>query len=134
MKKTIKQLALIAIMLLLVFSLAGCGSKLVATKTEETENGKVNYKYVIEFKKDELKNIEMTTEYEDKEKADEAMGIFEMMNSFAEKDEDKINVKQDGKKLIIVLDAKQFENLSDAENSSKDAIKKSLEEEGFKVK
>ena len=134
MKKWVKQLALIAIMLLLVFSLAGCGNKLVATKTEETENGKVNYKYVIEFKKDELKSIEMTTEYENKEKADEAMGFFAMMNSFAEKEEDKMNVKQDGKKLIIVLDAKQFENLSDAENSSKDAIKKALEDEGFKVK
>ena len=135
MKKTIKQLALIAIVLLLVFSLAGCGNKLVATKTENEDGVKVDYKYVLQFKKDKLSDVEMIAEFEKEEDADEAMETFEMISSLMGSEENKIECKQSGKKITATLTPEFFANLTlQEEDLSKDTIKEALENEGFEVK
>lgn len=134
MKKLIKQISLIAIMLILVFALTGCGNKMIATKTIDGDGVKAKLKYEIQFENDKVSNIKMITEYESKEDADEAFESLEFINTLAENEEDKLNIEQDGNKVIMVLTGEQYGELSTEEEMTKKAIKANLEEEGFKVR
>lgn len=134
MKKLIKQISLIAIMLILVFALTGCGNKMIATKTIDEDGVKAKLKYEIQFENDKVSNIKMITEYESKEDADEAFESLEFINTLAENEEDKLNIEQDGNKVIMVLTGEQYGELSTEEEMTKKAIKANLEEEGFKVR
>ncbi len=138
MKKTLKGLALILIAGLILVSLAGCGSnKLVATKTTNDENiGNYKEEIVVEFKKDKIDNVQITSEYDKEETANSAYSLYNMMFSMSEEDTEGIEVKQDGKKLIVKMSSEAFaksENMSD-EDMSKDALKAELEKEGYTVK
>ena len=124
MKKLIKQISLIAIMLILVFALTGCGNKMIATKTIDEDGVKAKLKYEIQFENDKVSNIKMITEFES----------LEFINTLAENEEDKLNIEQDGNKVIMVLTGEQYGELSTEEEMTKKAIKANLEEEGFKVR
>lgn len=134
MKKTIKQILLIGVLLILVFALTGCGNKMVATKTIDEDGVKAKLRYEIKFKDNKVSNIKMMTEYESKEDADEAYESLDFINTLAEKEEDKYDITQDGNKVIISLDHDQYSKLSGSDELSKDEIKANLEKEGFKVK
>ena len=139
MKKTLKALALALVMGILVISLTGCGSnKLVATKTtEDPMMGNYKEQITMTFKNDKVETIEMSMEFDNEETAQGMYGIFSLGMSMDEEGQlDGMDVKQDGKKLVITMDAKAYaesEGASD-EEMTKEALKKALEEDGYTVK
>jgi len=139
MKKTLKALVLALVMGLIVVSLTGCGSsKLVATKTTEDEvMGNYKEEVVMTFKKDKVETIEMSMEFDDEETAEGMYGLFSFGLSMAEEETPTgMDVKQDGKKIVITMDAKTYaesEGVTD-EEMTKEALKKALEEDGYTVK
>jgi len=140
MKKTLKGLVLAIIIGFAVISLTGCGEdKLVATKTTEDEMmGNYKEEITVTFKDDKLETVEMAMEFDKEETAQGMYGLFNMGMSMSEEEDsfEGMEVKQEGKKLIIKMDAKTFaesEGASD-EDMTKEAIRKSLEEDGYTVK
>lgn len=139
MNKTIKALLMIAVIIVALFALTGCGDKLVATKTTEEEGltgevMKYEEKIEIKFKDDKVNSVKMTFKFEDKEQAETMKSMFDLMTAMMDEDS-AMEVKQSGKKLTIELDAEAYSEMSGEEaNMSKDDIKKSLEEDGYKVK
>lgn len=136
MKKTAKYLLVALAMVALLFSLTGCGSnKLVATKTTDDEMfGKYEEKIEIKFKDDKAETIVWTMEFEDEDKAESTAALFKLL----ENDEEfkGVEVEQKDKKVVLTMDAKSFASQQDIDDGSlsKDEMKKSLEEEGYKVK
>lgn len=139
MKKSLKILAVVAFLFVILVSLTGCGNKIVATK-ETTEDG-ITYKEKVEIKlkDDKVDTVKMTMTFEDKETAekmkeelDQGIAMLKMMGM----DSSGIEIEGKGKKIIMNLDANAFATMGEVEitETSKDDIKKSLEEEGYKVK
>ncbi len=139
MKKSLKILAVVAFLFVILVSLTGCGNKIVATK-ETTEEG-ITYKEKVEIKlkDDKVDTVKMTMTFEDKDTAekmkdqlDQGIAMLKMMGM----DSEGIEIEGKGKKITMKLDAKAFSALSEVEMEevSKDAIKKDLEEAGYKVK
>lgn len=139
MKKTLKSIVLVLLMGLILILLAGCGSdKLVATKTtEDSMMGTYEEEVVMTFKNDKVTNIEMNMEFDKEETAEGMYALFNMGTSMSETSmPEEMEVKQDGTKLIITMDAKayaQSEGISD-ENMTKDALRANLEENGYTIK
>lgn len=139
MNKTIKALLMVAVIIVALFALTGCGDKLVATKTTEEEGltGEVikyEEKIEIKFKDDKVNSVKMTFKFEDKEQAETMKSMFDVMTAMMDEDL-AMEVKQSGKKLTIELDEEAYSEMSGEEsNMSKKDIKKSLEEDGYKVK
>ena len=144
MKKTLKIIALIAIMLVAVFALTGCGNKLVATKdVEGTESEpKHSEKIEISFKDDKVNKVKMTYTFDNKDDTkkfvDSYNAILSLASAFASGDE-KVSLptmEQKGKKAIMEMDAKMYSEMSGETEAgmTKDEVKASLEKEGYKVK
>lgn len=139
MKKTLKGLGILLIMGMMLFLLTGCGSdKLVATKTTEDDMmGNYKEEIVMTFKNDKVETMEMSMEFDDEETAQGMYGLYNMgLSTSEESDTEGMEVKQDGKKLVIKMDAKTYaetEGASD-EEMTKEALKKALEEDGYTVK
>lgn len=143
MKKTVKIAILVSIMAAMVVLLTGCGGdKLVATKTEDGLEQKVE----VTFKNDKASEIVMTMETNSEEEAEEAAdmykGIMAMASGMAEEGGEEVDlgmeVEAKGKKLIIKMNAEAFmeqygEDVSD-EELTREALEKSLEESGFTIK
>jgi len=139
MKKTVKSLVLALIIGIMVISLTGCGSdKLVATKTVEDENGNYKEEIIITFKKNKVETIEVSMEFEDEEAA---QGMYLLLNLGMQMNEsgeeiEEIKIEQEGKKLIFKVDGKTYaetEGISE-KDLTKEALKKSLEKDGYTVK
>lgn len=144
MKKTLKIIALIAIMLVAVLALTGCGNKLVATKDVEgtSTEPKHSEKIEISFKNDKVNKVKMTYTFDNKDDAkkfvDSYNAILSLANAFASGDESISlpTMEQKGKKAIMEMDAKMYSEMSGETEAgmTKDEVKASLEEEGYKVK
>ena len=139
MKKTLKALALILVMGLILISLTGCGAdKLVATKTTEDQMmGNCKEEITVTFKKDKVETIEMSMEFDDEETAQGMYGLVTLGMSMSEDAKPEgMEFEQDGKKIIIKMDAAAYAESEGAteDEMTKEAIKKSLEEEGYTVK
>ena len=145
MKKTLKVSLLIAFLLVVLLALTGCGgNKLVATKEVEAteETAKHTEEIEVSFKNDKIDNVKMTFIFENADTAkkyvDDYNAMFEMLKKLDE--ESKINIPkltQIGKKAIMELDAKTFAEMAGNEeevNMTKEELRKSLEEDGYKVK
>ena len=139
MKKTLKSLALIVTMGLVLVSLAGCGSnKLVATKTtEDPSMGNYKEEIVMTFKNDKVDTIKMTMEFDNEETAETMYSLYSFGLSMSEEESiEGMDVKLDGKKFIITMDASTYaesEGVSD-EEMTRETLKKALEEDGYTVK
>lgn len=139
MKKAAKSAALLLVMGMVLVLLTGCGSnKLVATKTTEDDQiGTYKEEVVMTFENDKVTNIEMSMEFDKEETAAAMYSVFNMGLSMSEDESTQgMEAKQDGKKLIITMDAKAYaesEGISD-EDMTKDAMKAALEEDGYTVK
>lgn len=137
MKKTIKLVSLLVVMVILLAVLTGCGgNKLVATKTVEDDGsgmGKYEEKVEIIFKDDKASEIIMTSEFEKEEIAESMAEIFKIAET---EGMEGFKVEQDGKKVIIKMDANTFaeQEGTPEEKMTKEAMKKALEEDGYKVK
>lgn len=144
MKKTLRIIALIAIMLVAVLALTGCGNKLVATKDVEGTSTapKHSEKVEISFKDDKVNKVKMTYTFDNKDDAkkfvDSYNAILSLANAFASEDESISlpTIEQKGKKTIMEMDAKMYSEMGGDTSAgmTKDEIKASLEEEGYKVK
>ncbi len=139
MKKTLKALLLAVVIGLMVISLTGCGNKkLVATKTTEDEiMGNYKEEITMTFKDDKVETIEMKMEYDDEETAQGMYGLLSLGMSMDESGElEGMEVKQDGKSVIITMDAEMYAESEGAseEEMTRDAMKEALEEEGYTVK
>lgn len=136
MKKLVKGSLLLMVVTVMLMALTGCGkNKLVATKSNSAENsllGAYEEKIEITFKKDKADKIVWTMEFEEESKAKSASGLYQMASS----EIDGLEVKQDGKKVILNMSVKAFAETSDMkdEDLSRDAFKKALEEQGYKIK
>ena len=140
MKKALKSVSLLLIIGMVLVLLTGCGGdKLIATKTTEDDSmglGKYEEKIEVKFKDDKVSEVTMTAEFEKEEAAKSMAALFNLGSSMAEEEMEGFKVEQKGKKVIMKVDAKTFakqEDLSD-EDMTKEAIKKSLEEDGYTVK
>ena len=135
MKKIAKRFLLIAVMMLFLTVLTGCGEnkKLVATKdTEDSLYGKYSETVEITFKDKKADKIVMTKDLESQEKANSIGDLLKYL------DEDEMNglkIEQDGKKIITTFEPSTFiqeQNLKES-NLSRESLKKELEEEGYKI-
>lgn len=140
MKKALKSVSLLLIIGMVLVLLTGCGGdKLIATKTTDDDSmglGKYEEKIEVKFKDDKVSEVTMTAEFEKEEAAKSMAALFNLGSSMAEEEMEGFKVEQKGKKVIMKVDAKTFakqEDLSD-EDMTKEAIKKSLEEDGYTVK
>lgn len=144
LKKTLKIIALIAIMLVAVLALTGCGNKLVATKDVEgtSTEPKHSEKIEISFKNDKVNKVKMTYTFDNKDDAkkfvDSYNAILSLASAFASGDESISlpTMEQKGKKAIMEMDAKMYSEMSGETEAgmTKDEVKASLEKEGYKVK
>ena len=139
MKKAVKSAALLVVMAMLVAVLAGCGSdKLVATKSTQDETmGSYTEEITITFKDNKASSVEMAMVFDNEETANTMYSLYNLGMSMSEDEEAQgMDVKLDGKKLVITADAATFlgdESVSD-EELTKDAIKAELEADGYTVK
>ena len=139
MKKAVKSVALLAVITMLLVLLAGCGgNKLVATKTTEDDfMGKYTETVTITFKDDKATNVEMAMEFDKEETAASMYSLYNFGMSMSEEDAPEgMSVKQDGKKLVITMDASLYaeEEGTNSEDMTREALKKALEEDGYTVK
>lgn len=141
MKKTLKIIALIAIMLVAVLALTGCGNKLVATKDVEgtSSEPKHSEKIEISFKKDKVKMIYTFDNKDDAKKfVDSYNALIALASAFTSGDEKNSlpTIEQKGKKTIIEMDAKMYAEMSGETEAgmTKEEVKASLEKQGYKVK
>lgn len=140
MKKVEKSVALLLIMGMILILLTGCGgNKLVGTKTTENDSMFGTYEEEIEisFKDNKADKIKMTMKFEDEDKAQSAFAIFNLGVSMLEEGQkDGYEVKQSGKKVTIEMSSAIYEEQQylNEEDITKDALKASLEEDGYKVK
>ena len=128
MKKTLKLLAIVAFMLVMLLSLTGCGGdKLVATKTIEQMGMKYEEKIELSFKNDKVNSMKATMTFDDKETAEEMKALLETTMG--------TEVEQKGKKLIMKVDAEAYAAgaIVDADMNIEE-LKEWLEEDGYKVK
>lgn len=145
MKKTIKNIVLIVIMGLVLILLSGCGkNKLVATKTTSDEKlGNYTEETVITFKDDKINGVESTMEFEKEESAESMYSVYNMIFSMSEEEIEGMEIKKDGNKLIMTIDAKLYEQTAKAyaqtegaseEEITKESLKATLEQQGYTVK
>ncbi len=145
MKKTLKVSLLIACLLVVLLALTGCGgNKLVATKEVEAteETAKHTEEIEVSFKNDKIDNVKMTFIFENADTAkkyvDDYNAMIEMLQKLDEESKTNIpKLTQKGKKAIMELDAKTFAEMAGNEeevNMTKEELRKSLEEDGYKVK
>lgn len=155
MEKTIKKLSIIALMLVMVISLVGCGKKedsedkkeekiddntIIATRETESEGIKYTEETEIKLKDKKVNTVKMTMEFETEEIATEMKtqtdASLEIIKSMVGDLEMKIS--QDGKKVIMELDAAAFSTMAGVdvteEEVTKADLKVELEKEGYKVK
>ena len=144
MKKTLKMLLLVAIIFVSVLALTGCGNKLIATKEFEATETTPKHKEetVISFKNDKISSVKMTFTFDNKDETkkyvEEYNAMVQLFKTFSE--EENLNLpelKQNGKKATMTLDAKTYaEILDNAEyaNKTREEIKETLEKEGYTVK
>lgn len=135
MKKTLKISLIFAVLAMFMLSLTGCaGKKLVATKKTSADDslfGAYEERIEITFKKDQADKIVWTMEFEDEDTAKTVAGFYEMAKS----EINGLEINQDGKKIVLKMNAKDFADSSSLKDDlSRDGMKKSLEEAGYTVK
>lgn len=139
MKKTLRALVLALVMGLIVISLTGCGSdKLVMTKETQDETlGNSKEEVIITFKEGKADTIKTITEFDNEEMAKGMYGLISLgMSMDAEGKLEGMEAKQEGKKLIVTINAKTYAESIELteEEMTKEVMKKTLEEDGYTVK
>ncbi len=137
MKKFLKGLVLACLMLVMLFSLTGCGNKLVATKDVEESGIEYKTKMEITFKKDNVDKVKLTctTKNEDDAKKVESSlhATVTVLSAWADDDLD-YEITRKGKKVVMKLEGEAAGLMASDEGKTKDEIREELEEDGFKVK
>ena len=139
MNKTIKGIAIALAMGLMIISLTACGAdKLVATKTTEDDlMGNYKEEIIFTFKNDKVDTVKMSMEFDKEETAKSMYSLYSLGMSMSEEESlEGFDVKQDGKKLVITMDASMYAEQEDidAEELTKESLKAQLEDAGYTVK
>ncbi|MBQ3408362.1 MAG: hypothetical protein IJH12_04060 [Clostridia bacterium] len=127
MKKLLKVTSLLAVVLMLLLALTGCGgNKLVGTMEED------NYKSKIEIsfdKNDKLSKMVITNTYNSSSDAKDA---YEELKD----DSEGAKVKRSGKKVTITMKAKDFseEFGADEDELDKDTMEQFVKYMGYELK
>lgn len=132
MKNIRKSIIFVAMLSAILLALTGCGSKkLVATKSTDQYGVKYEETIEVSFKNDKANEIVWTLDFDDESFAETYSSLYESVAS-----EDGFKIERDGKKVVMTLDSEAFAKLQDGSDSddSRDAVKKSLEDEGYTVK
>ena len=94
-----KYLFLIPVLLL---ALTGCGKKQVVCSASFDELGmKYEAKITGTLKDDKIDSVSISMKFEDESKAKQMCSLFELANGLAEKEEDKIDYKCNGKEITF---------------------------------
>lgn len=138
MKKTVKIILLVIIIASLLFLLTACGEdKLVATKTtEDATMGNYKEEIVMTFKNDKVDQIEMDMEFDSEETASSMFAVLNMGISMSEDNSlEGVEFTQESNKITMTMNASTYaesEGISE-ENLTKDALRASLEADGYTV-
>lgn len=128
MKKLLKITSLLAVLVMLLAALTGCGgNKIVGTMEEDGNKSKV----VATFDKDDkLKKLEITYEYKN---ADDAKDAYKEMK---DEDAEGYKIKRSGKKITVKMDAKSFakQTGADEDRLTKDNMKELIKFMGYEIK
>jgi len=129
MKNILKVTSLLAVLVMLLVALTGCGgNKLVGTMEEDGNKSKIE----LSFDKDnKLKKMVMTYEFKNK---DDAKEMYE--SSKKEAEGSKIKVKKSGKKVTITMTAEAFADKFGVEKDKldKDTMKDFVKYMGYELK
>lgn len=132
MKNIRKSIILVAMLAAILLALTGCGSKkLVATKSTDQYGVKYEETMEVSFKNNEANEIVWTFEFDDETFAEQYAKVYDSFTS-----DDGFKIERDGKKVTLTLDSEAFAKLQNGSKSdnSREAVKKSLEDEGYTVK
>ena len=103
-----------------VLLLSGCGGSkadYVCTAKIEEDGQKAEVEFDVTLDNDEkVKSVDVTFEFDNEDYAKQMYAMFNMMNSFAEDESQKIDVSQSGKKVTI----KNYEKISSQEDDDYD--------------
>lgn len=151
MKQMKKNILTIAVLLVAVVSLTGCGSKdkkLTCTVTSDKAEGALllgdSQKVEVTFKDDKASKIsmEMTLKAESKEEAEEYKTQYDQLLDMSSSSEYvKTTTKVDGTSLVVISEIEDISKLSEedqkdavGEDITYDGLKKSFEEQGYTCK
>ena len=144
MRKTIKSVLAIALMAVMVFSLAGCGkkedkkeadnNKLVAVKevtADESAMGETKEIIEVTFKDDKADTVVMKMEFADESTPSTYAGLYA-----ASGESNGMTVTAEGNCLVMTMNATSYleENGAAAgQELTRDALKQELENEGYTI-
>ena len=129
MKNILKITGLLAVLVMLLVALTGCGgNKIVGTMEEDGNKSKIEMSF---DKNDKLTKMVMTYEFKNK---DDAKEMYE--SSKEEAKDSGIKVKKSGKKVTITMKAKDFSEKfgADADQLDKDTMKQFAKFMGYEIK
>lgn len=144
MKKTAKSILVAMLLTALLLALTGCGNKnnnkngnnedkIVGTREQNDDTfGKYLDIMEITFKDDKAEKITTAMEFESEETA---KGIATVL-AIAGDEVAGIETKQEGKKVMMIMDAKVYaqQNGIEEEKLSKESLRKAMEDEGYQIK
>ena len=118
-----------------LFIVTGCGNKVVCTSKVDDAGMKAEVKVTAAFKGDKVNKVAAEMTFDDEKTAKSYCSLFELANSFAEKEEDKVSFDCKGKTISI----KDYSKMADDEDNKIIGMKKAdfikaMEEEGAKCK
>lgn len=147
MKKLSKYFIVTALLTMMVFVFAGCSEKkeennkstieekIVATKTITSNDviGEYETRFEFTFENEKLTKVINTSELKNENQAEVFMAA---VNASKSKSIEGIEFEQDGKKVIMKMDADTFSSMVNinSETVTKDAIKKDMERKGYTIK
>ena len=121
-----------------LFILTGCGgNKVVCTGKMDEAGMKAEVKVTATLKSDKVSNIAADMTFDDESTAKSYCSLFELANSFAEKEEDKISFECKGKTISFKDYSKMVDDDEDTKiigMSKADFIKEMEKTDGVKCK
>ena len=129
MKNILKVTSLLAVLVMLLVALTGCGgNKIVGTMEEDGNKSKIEMSF---DKNDKLTKMVMTYEFKNK---DDAKELYD--SSKEEAKDTGIKVKKSGKKVTITMKAKDFSDKLgvEADQLDKETMKSFAKFMGYELK
>lgn len=129
MKNILKVTSLLAVLVMLLVALTGCGgNKIVGTMEEDGNKSKIEMSF---DKNDKLTKMVMTYEFKNK---DDAKELYD--SSKEEAKDTGIKVKKSGKKVTITMKAKDFSDKFgvEADQLDKETMKSFAKFMGYELK
>lgn len=127
MKNLLKVTSLLAVLVMLLLALTGCGgNKIVGTMEDDESKSKIEATF---DKDDNLKQLVITAKYKKTEDAKDAYESAKDTFEFGK-------VKRSGKKVTVTIKAKDLAENSgmDEDKLDKDTVKQLIEFMGFEIK